>query len=70
LKLEPLARKVLLDLLVLQERQEQQVQQERKVVLDLQVLQEAQEHKEQLDRLELKEMWEQLDQLVPQDLQE
>jgi hypothetical protein len=36
--------------------------------LDLQVLQEAQDYKAQLDQLELKEMWAQLDQLVPQDL--
>jgi hypothetical protein len=38
--------------------------------LDLQVIQEAQALREQLDRLDLKEMWEQLDKLVPQDLQE
>jgi hypothetical protein len=37
------------------------------VRLDLQVLKEAQEQREQLDRLELKEMWETLDLLVPQE---
>jgi len=36
--------------------------------LDLQVLQEAQEQREQLVQLELREMWEQLDKLVPPDL--
>jgi hypothetical protein len=46
---------------------EQQVPQAR---LDLQVLQEAQEQREALDQLELKEMWELLDQLVPQDQQD
>jgi hypothetical protein len=35
--------------------------------LDLQVLQEAQDYKDQLDQLELKEMWAQLDLLVPQE---
>jgi hypothetical protein len=35
--------------------------------LDLQVLQEVQEHKAQLDQLEIKEMWERLDLLVPQE---
>jgi gentisate 1,2-dioxygenase len=39
------------------------------VRLDLQVLQEAQEQREQLDQLELKEMWAQLDLLVPQEPQ-
>jgi hypothetical protein len=38
--------------------------------LDLQVIQEAQALREQLDRLELPAMWEQLDKLVPPDLQE
>jgi hypothetical protein len=38
--------------------------------LDLQAIQEAQALREQLDRLDLKEMWEQLDKLVPPDLQE
>jgi hypothetical protein len=52
---------------MLQDRQEQRVHKDR---LDLQVLQEAQDYKAQLDQLELKEMWERLDQLVPQDLQE
>jgi hypothetical protein len=33
--------------------------------LDLQVLQEAQAQREQLDKLELPELWEQLDKLVP-----
>jgi hypothetical protein len=33
--------------------------------LDLQVLQAAQEQREQLGKLELPEMWEQLDKLVP-----
>jgi hypothetical protein len=35
--------------------------------LDLQVLQEAQEQRAQLDQLEIKEMWERLDLLVPQE---
>jgi gentisate 1,2-dioxygenase len=56
-----------LDQLALQEVREQMAKQER---LDLSVLQEAQEFKEQLDQLEIKEMWERLDQLVPQDPQE
>jgi hypothetical protein len=38
--------------------------------LDQQVLQEAQELREQLAQLELPEMWEQLDRLVPQEQQE
>jgi hypothetical protein len=38
--------------------------------LDLQVLREAQEQQEQLDKLDLKEMWVRLDQLVPPELQE
>jgi S-adenosylhomocysteine hydrolase len=38
--------------------------------LDQQVLQGAQELREQLAQLELKEMWEQLDRLVPQEQQE
>jgi hypothetical protein len=38
--------------------------------LDQQVLQEAQELREQLAQLELPEMWELLDQLVPQEQQE
>jgi hypothetical protein len=37
------------------------------VRLDQQVLQEAQELQEQLAQLDLKEMWERLDQLVPQE---
>jgi hypothetical protein len=45
---------------------EQQVPQAR---LDLQVLQEAQEQREALDQLELKEMWDLLDQLVPPEAQ-
>jgi hypothetical protein len=61
---------VLLEKLDLQVRKEQLVQQGRKEILDLKVLKESQDHKEQLDRLELKEMWAQLDLLVPQDPQE
>jgi hypothetical protein len=38
--------------------------------LDQQVLQEAQGLREQLAQLDLKEMWERLDQLVPQEQQE
>jgi hypothetical protein len=40
------------------------------VRLDQQVLQEAQELQEQLAQLDLKEMWERLDQLVPQETQD
>jgi hypothetical protein len=40
---------------------------DRQVRLDLQVLQEAQEQRDQLDQLEIKEMWERLDLLVPQE---
>jgi hypothetical protein len=40
------------------------------VRLDQQVLQEAQELREQLAQLELPEMWELLDQLVPQETQD
>jgi hypothetical protein len=40
------------------------------VRLDQQVLQEAQELQEQLAQLELPEMWELLDQLVPQETQD
>jgi hypothetical protein len=40
------------------------------VRLDQQVLQEAQELREQLAQLELKEMWAQLDRLVPQEQQD
>jgi hypothetical protein len=40
---------------------------DRQVRLDLQVLQEAQEQRAQLDQLEIKEMWERLDLLVPQE---
>jgi hypothetical protein len=39
------------------------------VRLDQQVLQEAQVLQEQLAQLDLKEMWERLDQLVPQEQQ-
>jgi hypothetical protein len=38
--------------------------------LDQQVLQESQELREQLAQLDLKEMWEILDQLVPQETQD
>jgi hypothetical protein len=38
--------------------------------LDLQVLQAAQEQRVQLEQLDLKEMWERLDQLVPQETQD
>jgi hypothetical protein len=37
--------------------------------LDLEALQEAQDYKARLDQLDLKEMWEHLDQLVPPDLE-
>jgi hypothetical protein len=47
------------------DQEERQVQQAQ--LLDLRVLQETQDYKERLDQLELKEMWEALDQLVPQD---
>jgi hypothetical protein len=40
------------------------------VRLDQQVLQEARVLQEQLAQLDLKEMWERLDQLVPQEQQE
>jgi hypothetical protein len=40
---------------------------DRQARLDLQVLQEAQEQRAQLDQLEIKEMWERLDLLVPQE---
>jgi hypothetical protein len=40
------------------------------VRLDQQVLQEAQVLQEQLAQLDLKEMWERLDQLVPQETQD
>jgi hypothetical protein len=41
------------------------VTQDRKVVLDHKALQEAQDFKVKLDLLELREMWETLDRLVP-----
>jgi len=43
------------------------VPQDRKELLDLRVLKEASDQREQLDQLELKEMWEKLDLLVPQE---
>jgi hypothetical protein len=43
---------------------------EQPVRLDQQVLQEAQVLQEQLAQLDLKEMWELLDRLVPQEIQD
>jgi hypothetical protein len=35
--------------------------------LDHKVLQESQDYKDQLDQLDIKSLWEELDQLIPQD---